>query len=66
MKKNPIAYPRIPPKTDETEQMAAKINALVRLAMTMGISMKSGGKGKNELSAKATAAKIQRADGLLA
>ena len=52
--------------TDEAEQIPAKIKAFVRSAMIMGIRMRSGGSGKNELSAKATAARIRRAEGLLA
>ena len=51
-KKKPIAYPTTPPKTDDKVHMKAYVQALVLLAIIMGISNTSGGIGKNELSAK--------------
>jgi hypothetical protein len=47
-----MAYPRNPPATDAAVQTPAINQARLRSASTMGISMMSGGIGKNELSTK--------------
>ncbi len=53
----PITYPKIPPSTEATVQIVAFHQADFRSATTMGISITSGGSGKNELSAKLTPAR---------
>ena len=53
-KKKPIAYPAIPPRTEDKVHIRAYVQALVLLAIIIGISKTSGGIGKNELSEKDT------------
>ena len=53
-KKKPIAQPATPPMTEDKVHIRAYVQALVLLAIIMGISNTSGGIGKNELSAKET------------
>jgi hypothetical protein len=51
-----MAYPANPPTTEAAVQIAARRQALRGSAITIGISMTSGGIGKTELSTKDTAA----------
>ena len=55
---NPIKYAATPPITEKRVQVNAIRHQLDGLASTMGITITSGGIGKNELSVKATTAKI--------
>jgi len=48
---------------DDTVQTVAMVKALARLASTIGISITSGGIGKNELSMNDTTASAHRARG---
>ena len=54
-----MAYPAIPPRTEENVHINAYTHALTLLAIIIGIRSMSGGIGKNELSAKETMLKIQ-------
>ena len=56
-----MKYPRYAPSTEATVQIVAITIQRARFASTIGISMMSGGIGKNELSAKETPASAQSA-----
>ena len=51
----------MPPATEAIVHQSAKVNARAGRASDIGISITSGGMGKNELSANATAIKIHSA-----
>ena len=56
-----MKYPATPPRTDAMVQTSAWLNHFARSDSTIGISMMSGGIGKNELSANDTPASAQGA-----
>jgi hypothetical protein len=56
-----MAYPAMPPTIELAAQIAAYRQARSGLARIMGARRTSGGTGKNELSAKAMAARAKPA-----